>query len=258
MGLIYLATRRVTRPRPQLPADATSLAWLIAIFVLYAGLLTLFWVAILGPWQPLVRIIGMDHWLGTRLHLPGSVVSRLDNVMVGGLPLTAVAVGLAVWRVRRFGAIGYYFAWLDWLLGFALILLATAGSFITNRMLWNSQPLSSIVPLSLWAIPMFLLQALVNGIMEETLDRGYLMSQLSAFFHRPWLVMLVMIVVFDLSHLPRDLIYLHQPLLPTLWQMIFPLQPFGLVVGYSYWRSRSVVPGILFHTYTTLWAFPFL
>jgi membrane protease YdiL (CAAX protease family) len=68
---------------------------------------------------------------------------------------------------------------------------------ITNRMLWNSQPLSSIVPLSLWAIPMFLLQALVNGISEETLDRGYLMPQLHAFLHRPWLVMLVMIVVFD-------------------------------------------------------------
>ena len=258
MGVIHVATRRVTRARPKLPANAKSLAWLIVIFAAYVGLLILFWAAVLGPWQPIVSVVGVDHWLGKLLHLPGAVVSRLDNVMEGGLLITVVAVGVSLLRVRRFGSIGYYFGWLDWLLGFALIILAAGGSFITSNMLWNPQSLGSIVPLSFWAIPMFLLQVFVNGIAEETLDRGYLMSQLDAFLHRPWLVMLVMIVVFDLSHLPSDLMYLHYPLFPILWQLVFPLQPLGLIFGYAYWRSRSVVPGILFHTYITLWVAPFL
>lgn len=258
MGVIRAATRRVTRIRPQLPANGKSLAWLLVIFAVYVGLLILFWAAVRGAWQPVATVAGADHWLGRLLHLPASVTSRLDNVSAGGLPITAVAVGAALWRVRRFGALGYYFGWLDWLLGFGMVALGVAGAYITSRFLWNPQPVSRMVPLSLWAIPMFLLQALVNGIPEETLTRGYLMLQLDAFLRRPWLVMLVMIIVFDLYHLPRDLMYLHMPLFPTVWQLVFPRQPFGLIVGYSYWRSRSVTPGILFHTYTTLWAWPFL
>ena len=32
----------------------------------------------------------------------------------------------------------------------------------------------------------------------------------------------------------------------------------GLLMGYLYWRTRSLVPGILVHTYSTLWAFPWM
>ena len=83
------------------------------------------------------------------------------------------------------------------------------------------------------------------------------MPQLEALLRQP-AAMFVMIALFDLAHLPRDLLYVHLPVWPTLLQDLFPLQPTALVFGYAYWRSRSVVPGILFHTHMTLWTFPFL
>lgn len=42
----------------------------------------------------------------------------------------------------------------------------------------------------------------------------------------------------------------------VLW-CLFPYQPTGLMFGLIYYRMKTVMPGAIFHTYTTLWAFRF-
>ncbi len=254
LGLIHLATLRVKRPLPALPRDLPAVWWLVGILLVVAGLTTLFWIAVTTHWGPLFRLLAPDHLIGARLGLPSDVVDRLDNVVGGGLLLTLVATGLSLWRVRRHGAIGFRFGWLDFSLGFGLIIAWIAGTALRAKLFSPPVQPYVLLPVSLWALPLFLLQMLVNGLQEETLFRGYVLPQLAALLRRPWLAMLVMIVLFDAMHLPSMIIGQGMPWRPVVLDLLLPAQPFALVVGYAYWRSRSLVPGILLHTYTTLWS----
>ncbi len=158
-------------------------------------------------------------------------------------------------RVRPHGAIGFYFQARDWVLALVLVLCAIGAALVRDQLFHVAAPTSFYVPTSLVAIPMFLLQSTINGIPEETLVRGYVLPQLEAILRRPWLSMVLMIAVFDLLHVPGDLA---QSSHVSVWTwasaLIFPLQPTGLIFGYAYWRSRSLTPGIVLHTYTSLWA----
>ncbi len=186
------------------------------------------------------------------------MTNAFANVIPGGLVLTLIFVYVSVRYVRRFGALGFHLKPLDWLLGLGLIALAMLVHVMEGPLLGIRPALSALMPVTLWGVPLFFLQLLVNGLQEETLYRGYVLPQLQALLRQPVAAMLVMIALFDLAHLPLLLLYDHLPAWPTAVQAFFPVQPTGLVFGYAYWRSRSVVPGILFHTYTTIWASPLL
>ncbi len=258
MVLIHVCTRGVQRPRPALPAGTPSLGWLLTILGVGLVLVALFWMATTSA--PIRWLIATIYRLGAQFGLPHGVLSVLVNVLAGGLWITAVLTGLSVWRVRQGGgAIGFRFGRIDWLLGLALILFAIAAAYVEDHLYFGgTQPAGRYLPQTLWAIPSFLLMTLVNGLQEETLFRGYVLPQLLAFLRRPWLAMLLMITIFDLFHLPSDVIGHQIAWGPATLTLLFPLQPTGLLFGYTYWRSRSLVPGILLHTYTTLWAFFFL
>ncbi len=232
--LVYFLSKKATaRQRPELPTDRASVLWFFVVFAVAAGFTVAFWL-IYNLTDPSSRVI---------------------PVLLAYVAMPLLYVGLACWRVKGHGILGFHFSAVDWQLAVTMILFATGASVLRDRVFGIMNPLSSYLPLSLAAIPMFLIQSLNNGIPEEALFRGYLLPQLFAFFRRPWLAMLVMITVFGLYHLP--LLLLGHNLGPwwlVALQLAFPLQPTGLVFGYAYWRSRSLVPGIIFHTYTTLWA----
>lgn len=234
MLLVFVLSKKAaSRQRPELPTDRASIVWFVAVFAVAAAFIVAFWV-----------IYNL-----TDASSPGI------PFLLGYVAMPLLYVGMAYWRVKGNGILGFRFRRMDWLLAAAMILFAIAAAVLRDHIFGIANALSSYVPLSFAAIPMFLMQSLQNGIPEEALFRGYLLPQLFAFFRRPWLAIVVMISVFDLYHLP--ILLLHYNLSPW-WlialQLVFPLQPTGLVFGYAYWRSRSLVPGILFHTYMTLWA----
>ncbi len=234
IGVIYSLTKGVAaRGRPELPADAKAALWLTAILIAAAAYVVFVWF-VLYPWA------GSSHVLVL------AIAIYLVPLVIYALP--------AYLRVRPHGAIGFYFGKQDWSLAVVLAAFAVIASFARNATFGIIDPVSAYVPLTLAAVPSFLVQSLNNGIPEETLFRGYLLPQLAAFLRRPWLAMLVMIVVFGLFHLPTEVA--QSNVSPWLWALrdVFPLEPFALVVGYAYWRSRSLVPGIFLHTYITLWA----
>ncbi len=258
MLLTYVVTSRVKRPLPQLPTGAHALGRLVMVLLLTGVLIVLFYLAVITRWPPFFAVVIFDYKAAAGLGLPPDVTNAFANVVPGGLVLTLILVYVSLRYVRRFGAVGFHLKPLDWLLGLGLIALAMLVHVMEGPILGISPTLSAIVPVTLWGVPLFFLQLLVNGLQEETLFRGYVLPQLQALLRQPVAAMLVMIVLFDLAHLPLLLLYYHLPAWPTTVQALFPVQPTGLVFGYAYWRSRSVVPGFLLHTYTSLWAFPYL
>ena len=255
---IRVATPRLRRPFPAVPRSGAAALRLGLVLLFAAALITVFYVADLARWAPLFAAVHLDLRLAAALGMPSDVADLLATVLPAGLIMTALLVYLSLRYVRRFGPFGYYLQPPDWLLGSGLVVLAVLARLAEGPLLHNGATLGALVPITLWAVPLFFLQLLVNGLEEETLLRGYVLPQLQALLRQPVAAMLVMIAVFDLLHLPLNLLYLHEAVPAAVAQALFPIQPTGLVFGYAYWRSRSVVPGILMHTYTSLWAFPYL
>ncbi len=104
-------------------------------------------------------------------------------------------------------------------------------------------PLSRHVPSPEWledllpafksrAVLMFLLIGIIGPVMEELLFRGIILDGLLKRYD-PWSAIMISALFFGLIHL-------------NLIQFIFGFV-FGLLLGWVYWKSRSLVPAIIIH-----------
>ncbi len=262
IGAIHLATGRFKDKRTELPAGPAAAAWLTALLLLWFGVLVAFMFAATTDWRPLLAAAYAPLELGRRLNLPANVFQVYDSA-VAMLPLTVLAVVLTLWRVRRHGPVGFYFGWRYWVLAVVLTALEAGLGVVRNEVFGVWQDAGTFLPMSLWAVPIFLLQAMVNGLPEETLMRGYMFPQVYAFLRQPWIALLLASVLFAAGHLPEYLIiYGMRPWWHVALEIVFSpsLGLQGLVFGYLFWRSRSLVPGIFLHTYITVFtaASPFM
>jgi len=109
-----------------------------------------------------------------------------------------------------------------------------------------------------WTPVFFVAQMAVNGFPEEVFFRGLLLPDLlTVFRQRTTLALGVMMVLFNAAHIPGLVAGALGIRGIPWWQMgiwcIFPPQPVGLFFGYLYLRTRSLVPNIALHTFTTFW-----
>ena len=145
--------------------------------------------------------------------------------------------------------------WREGMVTVSLILLATGLTAAQNLWVYHAPWWTYIGPTTLAAPLMFVAQALVNGIMEELSLRAVTLPHLVALVRNPYVAFFLMATLFDALHLPRAIIGFHIDAPWWRWVLwaALPSVPNGLLFGFIYWRTRSIVPGILFHTYATLW-----
>ena len=118
------------------------------------------------------------------------------------------------------------------LLGITIFFGLVAG-FLSNT------PLSIIVGL-------YLIGLFINALPEELFFRGFLLPRLEKILANPLNALVVSALLFNALHIPID-VRNGIPPLTALLDVFGTGYPSGLLWGYLYLRTRSVIPGMLWH-----------
>lgn len=94
-----------------------------------------------------------------------------------------------------------------------------------------------------WTIPILVLSAATNGVLEEVVVVAYFTERLSQLRWAPWAIVLVSAVL-------RGSYHLYQGIGPFLGNVAM-----GVVFAWYYWRTRRVMPLVVAHTLMDVVAF---
>lgn len=125
-----------------------------------------------------------------------------------------------------------------------LVITALSGLFAMSYMPLYNEPLTQTLGL-------FLIGIFINGLPEELFFRGFLLPRLERALKNPVNALILSALLFYAFHIPSALA--HGEGWKNAVLNVFSLMgPSGLLWGYLYQRTRSIVPGVLFHTGTLI------
>ncbi|MEE2037948.1 type II CAAX endopeptidase family protein [Nocardiopsis sp. CT-R113] len=131
--------------------------------------------------------------------------------------------------------------------GAALAALIGAGGLAVYVVSWNLGLTLTVVPSTLdgnwWDVPVLVLQAAKNGVLEEVIVVGYLLHRLGQLGWAPWKAVLASSVLRAFYHLYQGV------------GMFFGNLVMGLVFGWFYLRYGRVMPLVVAHTVIDIVAF---
>ncbi len=241
--VIHFATRGRPTPvtavhRPDARSRDVGLAVTVAVLQ-FAGV-AIFWFVIVP--HGLVQTWAADLRASGVASLPAG---RAANAAIAvPLLLLPMLVAIAAFRFRP-GEVGLTATPSDLLLGVVLAVIGIAlglGAVATGGhpgLMWESAALPAVTA----AIAF---QSLINGIPEELAYRGVIFSRLMPWLGRPGNGLAISSMVFGLSHVPSYLAA-GNSLGLSLAIGLFGLLP-GLLLGFLFYRTRSIWPGAIWHT----------
>ncbi|MHB1133509.1 MAG: CPBP family intramembrane glutamic endopeptidase [Chloroflexota bacterium] len=244
--LIYLWTRGAATAAQTLRSAAPRSGSRWRDLGLAGALLALNTAVVVSFWADGPPVLLMD-WARAGL-LGAGWVRELANVAANGFSQTlfvllpALALALLVFRLRPW-QVGLAPRGLG--LGLVLVASGIAIAGLLQLGLGRSTPLfrsPELVPL---ALALFGAQLFVNGLPEEFIFRGGILSRLLAQLRNPHHALVLVSVLFVAAHIPSQLAGGGELSLWTFWPA--GAQPTGLVWGYLYYRTRSIWPGALWH-----------
>jgi membrane protease YdiL (CAAX protease family) len=212
----------------------------VTVAVLQFAGVAIFWFAIFPS--------GLGHTWAAALKeagVPSLAASKAANAAIAvPLLLLPTLVAVAVFRFRA-AEVGLTATPRDLLLGVALAVIGIAlglGAIATGGhpgLMWESAPVPAVAAA-------ILIQSLINGFPEELAYRGVIFSRLMPWLGRPGNSLAISSMVFGLSHVPS---YLAAGVSLGLALAIglFGLVP-GLLLGFVFYRTRSIWPGAIWHT----------
>jgi membrane protease YdiL (CAAX protease family) len=243
ISVIRLATRdRPTAVTETHRPDARSrdIGFAVTVAVVQFAAAAIFWFVIFPS--------GLGHAWAADLRaagVPSLIAGRAANAAIA-VPLLLLPTLIAVAAFRfRVGEVGLTATPRDLLLGAALAVIGIAlglGAIATGGhpgLMWASAPVPAVTAA-------ILIQSLVNGIPEELAYRGVIFSRLMPWLGRPGNSLAVSSMVFGLSHVPSYLAAGYSLGLAVAIGL-FGLLP-GLLLGYVFYRTRSIWPGAIWHT----------
>ena len=247
VSVIHFATRgrQLAMPAADPPnRRSRDIGLAITVAVLQIAAVLVFWLVIiphgvLVSWAAHIKAAG----------IPPLVATTAANAALGVLLLLIpTLVAIAAFRVspREAGltatkpdlALGIVLAAIGVGLGWGAV---AAGNH--PGLLWESAP----IPIVAAAIT---LQSLVNGIPEELAFRGVIFGRLLPWLGRPGNSLALSTMVFGLYHVPLLVVGSRLPIWEALPVALFGTLP-GLVLGYLFYRTRSIWPGAIWHTSIT-------
>jgi membrane protease YdiL (CAAX protease family) len=93
----------------------------------------------------------------------------------------------------------------------------------------------------------YLIGLFINALPEELLYRGYLLPRLEAVLRSPLTALVISVWLFNLGHVPLAIAQRGESPWVALADVFAITEPTGLIWGYLYLRTRSVLPGTLWH-----------
>ncbi|NYE94942.1 hypothetical protein FHU41_001163 [Psychromicrobium silvestre] len=167
--------------------------------------------------------------------------------------MPVVLVLYLLWKPTRSGfqAVGLTLVrpWRDLLWGLGLMVLVgapTLGLYAVGRSLGvTAQIVTSSLHDYWWTIPILVISAVRNALVEEVIVVGYLLNRLNQLGWRPWMSIVV-------SALIRGSYHLYQGFGPFVGNFVM-----GLLFGWLYTRTKRVMPLVIAHSLLDIAAFSF-
>lgn len=97
----------------------------------------------------------------------------------------------------------------------------------------------------------FFIYIFINALPEELFYRGYLLPRFENLLGNSLNALVITSILFNASHIPAD-IYQGMSISHALLNSFSTYCPTGLIWGYLYLRTRSIIPGVLWHTSNTI------
>ena len=251
-------------PKREIPKllDSRSRSVLFGVsLALYMLIMVFFWQWEIVNAIPLIFKFEVLIYNNLMRYLSPEASSTIINAVLA-MPITIFVIVFVIWQLRGWYRQIFSFSWRDGITTLLLLAFSTFASYCRNLFIYHQNSVQSLFPSGgvINVLILLVSQSLVNGIPEELYFRGYMIPQLLVWLRNPFVVGLIMVSLFDASHIPSAVIGqgLHLPWWQWILWSLFELQPTGWLFFIIYYRMRSVIPGAIYHTYATLWAFPFL
>jgi len=226
-------------PRPHLvkrPVRELMLA--LGLFVLFLLTQMLdFRVWNIQPWQGWVRGLfqGVGQWVYGLEVLP--MWAKQETYLAISSTLKQLLPTVLVFLVLGYGGRAMGLANPHWKLTTLLVGITAVFGGLTGIL--TRAPLAQVI--ALYGIGIF-----VNALPEELFFRGMLLPRLEKVFSNPLNALVVSALLFNALHLPIAL--RNGASLPLAILDIFSIgYPSGLIWGYLYLRTRSILPGVFWH-----------
>jgi membrane protease YdiL (CAAX protease family) len=124
------------------------------------------------------------------------------------------------------------------------------GITILFGLIWHS---SLFLQMPLYqVVAAYFVQLLIWGLPEELLLRGFVLPRLELLLTDPINAIVLMSMIFTLLQIPssilfRNWLFIRMNITTALYYLSPLSHPTGLIWGYLYLRTRSIVPGMLWH-----------
>ncbi|HSL45402.1 MAG TPA: CPBP family intramembrane glutamic endopeptidase [Anaerolineales bacterium] len=236
---VFIRRMTPTSPSPapiKYPRLELALALSLFGLILFIQLLD-FDVWMIQPWYSWVRGFFIEVYL--RMESLGGIPDWARNDMYSAVTST---IKQLIPTLLIFWLFGYHradmgFARPHWKLTALLVGATAVFGLITGVLL--RVPLVQVFGL-------YLIGILINALPEELFFRGFLLPRLEKFFADPLNALVVSALLFNAIHIPILMSNNATPLTALLG--IFSIgYPSGLIWGYLYLRTRSIIPGMLWH-----------
>jgi membrane protease YdiL (CAAX protease family) len=246
ISAIHFATqgRPIAPATDHAPADRSrDIGLVISVLVLQVAGVALAWFVFIPHGFPAAWAAGLRA-AGIPALIAGKAAAAMLTVPLLLLP-TLVAV--AAFRVRA-RDVGLTARPADLLLGVALAAISVgvgAGDAAAGGhpgLLWQSAPLPIVAATTAF-------QSLVNGLPEEFAFRGVIFGRLMPWLGRPGNSLALSTMAWGLYHVPSFVVGGTPIWLALLIGLFGALQ--GLVFAYLFYRTRSIWPGVIWHTSIT-------
>lgn len=242
LGLYAILIRMMTSKKPAEPLPvrrpkielAAGLIWLALLFVLMLALSGL--VHIPAPF--FVKDFFNQIKVSTNnFHFPDWIISPIISAVIG--VILELIPALLLFLVFGYGPGKMGLKPRCWKLTLVLLLSAPVMSLtLSGQTPLFEQPFFKTIS--------FLLMILEAALPEELLLRGYLLPRFERVLKSPVNALVITSILFSAFHIP---VHIHDgsDLLYELLNTFSVAFPSGLLWGYLYQRTRSIVPGMLFH-----------
>ncbi|MDQ6713948.1 MAG: CPBP family intramembrane metalloprotease [Candidatus Dormibacteraeota bacterium] len=252
--------RRLVEPKHEMATVASrrraATVIVVVVFAFAFGFAAWFW----SHGLPFDVYWSVRHRLAGAGWNPALASKAANAVVVSAETVVLFALAMLVFRLRP-GQLGLLprRIMLGLVLAAAGIVLAPLSRLLTGgtSLLWAGKLAIPIV------LGILAFQVFSNGLPEEFIFRGIILSRLVGLLRRPASALVLSSILFTAVHIPSVLA--SGVLRGYPWWIVVPgliltpgPEPTGLAWGYLFYRARSIWPGVIWHTSASVLGCPFL
>lgn len=239
---VYAVIINLQIPEPPVPGVIKRPKLEMLLVLCLTGMILLvqmldFGIWTIQPWQAWISGFFREtgRWVYSLKDLPAW--SRQDVYLALSSTIKQLLPGLLLLIVLGYGGQGRVLLRPYWKLTVILVGI-TAVSGLASGFI-NRAPIRQV-------LTAYFVSILINALPEELLFRGLMLPRLEKILDNPLYALMISSILFNAVHVPLSIFNGESPLMAML--DIFSIAyPSAIIWGYLYLRTRSILPGVLWH-----------